>query len=106
MVEVNNLSSSPLLPPYSTPCHLVAGRLCLLMAEVGKMPLTETILGEIGAPLDLQIRQIALSIQKSCAKNAKPCVYYSRETARGSICDSALARLLKRTPSPWHRMND
>jgi hypothetical protein len=35
----------------------------------------------IGAPLDLQIRQIALSIQNSYAKNVNTCVYYNRETA-------------------------
>jgi hypothetical protein len=38
------------------------------------------------APLarDLPIRQIALSVQKPCAKNAESCVYNNRETA----CDS------------------
>jgi hypothetical protein len=42
----------------------------------------------ICASLDFQIGQIALSIQKSYAKNAKSCVYYYRETGRGSIRDT------------------
>jgi hypothetical protein len=104
------------------------------MAEAGKTHLTETILVEngksplkalafqqlplifatvtsfydlaIGAPLDLPICHIAPPIQNSYAKNAKSCVYYNREIVHSSMSGSALTRLLKRTPSPLHRMND
>jgi hypothetical protein len=90
---------SPLTAPAFQQFHLIVA--------------TVTSIHDLDTPAPgLPVRQIALSIQNSCAKNAKSCVYYNRGTVRGSMRGSAPTPLLKPTLSPldrvsaWHRASN